>query len=104
MPQQIAEPVNTTSVKVDKESTDSNDVYKRTRERLELMKRVNGHFSNPQALNEMEREPAYKRKNVKLENVLASDDTNYSRYSLNSDADKNPAISKNNKFLHDRPD
>ncbi|GEM_PF-4817036 len=68
------------------------------------MKSMNHRISNPQALNEIEKEPAFLRKNVKLQNVLSSGDTNYSRYSLNGDQDKTPGLSKGNKFLHDRPD
>ena len=80
------------------------DIYKRTRERIDAMKSMNHRITNPQVLNEIEKEPAYLRKNVKLQNVLSSGDTNYSRYSLNNDQDKTPGLSKGNKFLHDRPD
>ena len=83
----------------------NSDIYRRTRERIETMKSsLNSRTLNPQALNEMEKEPAYMRKNVKLQNVLSSGDTNYSRYSLNNEQDKTPGLSKGNKFLHDRPD
>ncbi len=61
-------------------------------------------ISNPQVLNDMEREPAYKRKNVKLSNVLSSDDTNYSRLSLNEDGQQGTDLKNNNKFLHDKAD
>jgi len=84
--------------------TPDSDIYKRTRERIDAMKSMNHRISNPQALNEIEKEPAFLRKNVKLQNVLSSGDTNYSRYSLNGDQDKTPGLSKGNKFLHDRPD
>lgn len=79
------------------------DVYSRTRERLERMKQM-PHISSPQVLNDMEREPAYKRKNVKLSNVLSSDDTNYSRLSLNDEGPQGPDLKNNNKFLHDKAD
>lgn len=79
------------------------DVYSRTRERLERMRQM-PRISNPQVLNDMEREPAYKRKNVKLSNVLSSDDTNYSRLSLNEDGQQGTDLKNNNKFLHDKAD
>ncbi|MDN5201426.1 cell division protein FtsZ [Fulvivirgaceae bacterium BMA10] len=44
--------------------------------------------------------PAYKRRNVTLQNIPHSSDQHISRFNLNDDY----YISKNNKFLHDQPD
>ena len=44
--------------------------------------------------------PAYERKKVQLQNVPHSSEVNISRYNLNDDMH----ISKNNPYLHDRPD
>lgn len=79
------------------------DIYSRTRARLEKMKQM-PRISSPQVLSDMEKEPAYKRKNVKLANVLSSDDTHYSRLSLNDDGQQGPDLRNNNKFLHDKAD
>lgn len=55
-------------------------------------------------LNELENEPAYKRRNVKLEETPASDDNSLSKYSLFDDEKKNTEIKKRNNFLHDNVD
>jgi len=55
-------------------------------------------------LNDLEKEPAYKRKNVKLENVIPSEQNNYSRFTLSDDNNNRPEIRPNNSFLHDRVD
>lgn len=85
-------------------NTSEEDIYKRTRERIEKLKQLSYRASNPSMLNDLEKEPAYKRKNVKLENVLSSDQTNYSRFALNDDGNNRPEIRPNNSFLHDRVD
>ncbi len=55
-------------------------------------------------LNELENEPAYKRRNVKLDETPASDENGMSKYSLFDDEKKNPEIKKRNTFLHDNVD
>ncbi len=51
-------------------------------------------------VEEMEREPAFKRKNVDLKNTPRSEDDEMSRYTL----DEEPKLRKNNPYLHDRAD
>jgi cell division protein FtsZ len=51
-------------------------------------------------IEEMEREPAFKRKNVALKNEESSDDENMSRYTL----DEETKLRRNNPYLHDRAD
>jgi len=80
------------------------DIYKRTRERIEKLKQLTYRASNPSMLNDLEKEPAYKRKNVKLENVIPSEQNNYSRFTLSDDNNNRPEIRPNNSFLHDRVD
>ena len=59
-------------------------------------------------LNEMESEPAYKRRNVDLKDVKYSDDSSSSRYTLweniNDSGEKETGLSDNNSFLHDNVD
>jgi cell division protein FtsZ len=55
-------------------------------------------------VSDLEREPAYKRKNVKLENTQHSSESNVSRYTLSAEDDKKPQIRSNNSFLHDNVD
>ena len=55
-------------------------------------------------VNDLEREPAYKRKNVQLANVPDSSESQVSRLTLGENENKNVEIKSNNTFLHDRVD
>ena len=56
----------------------------------------------------MENEPAYKRRNVELDEVKESSDPSISRYTLweneDDNGDKQTGLSDNNSFLHDNVD
>jgi cell division protein FtsZ len=81
------------------------EMYKRSRERILRLKELNYKMSTPGGINDLEKEPAYKRRNVTLDNVPNSADSNISRLTLSmDDNDRNPEIRANNSFLHDRVD
>ena len=64
-------------------------------------------FQNPNALQELENQPAYLRRNKSLEEVPHSSDSNVSKYTVNSmnvNGENRPEIRKNNPFLHDTVD
>jgi cell division protein FtsZ len=83
-----------------KESARQELLRKRSVERIEKLKNLNGgHTNTPEAYKQME-VPAYKRKQVKLRDVPHSSEKNISRYNLNDDNQ----ILGNNKFLHDNVD
>jgi cell division protein FtsZ len=77
-------------------------------ERLERIKKATDKLRSPLGLNEMESEPAYKRRNVNLKDVKYSDDPSSSRYTLweniNDSGEKETGLSDNNSFLHDNVD
>jgi cell division protein FtsZ len=56
----------------------------------------------------MEREPAYKRKNIQLSDAQHSADSTVSRYTLSEETDENGErrveIKRNNSYLHDNVD
>lgn len=83
-------------------SSPEDEMYRRSRERIMRLKEVSYKMSSPNGLADLEREPAYKRKNVKLENVPNSGDSSISRYTLS--LDEKPELRQNNSFLHDRVD
>jgi cell division protein FtsZ len=56
------------------------------------------------SLSEMEKVPAFQRRNVKLDNSTPSSEENISRYSLGTDENDNPVINKGNTFLHEKLD
>jgi cell division protein FtsZ len=55
-------------------------------------------------LEELERQPAYMRRNVELDDVNASTENNISRYTLNAEPGTTPILKENNSFLHDSVD
>ncbi len=67
-------------------------------QRLKAMSMLN------KSQQEMENTPAYKRRNVELDESTPSQDSNISRYTLGSDSRKNPDIRSDNQFLHDNVD
>ena len=55
-------------------------------------------------IQEMENVPAYKRKEIALQQTPASDESQISRFSLMPDKEGNTEIRNNNSFLHDNVD
>ena len=93
------------TLSVSEELSKEEEMYKRSRERILRLKELNYKMSTPGGINDLEREPAYKRRNVTLDNVPNSADSNISRLTLSmDDNDRNPEIRSNNSFLHDRVD
>ena len=93
------------TTKAVEELSKEEEMYKRSRERILRLKELNYKMSTPSGVNDLEREPAYKRRNVTLDNVPNSADSNISRLTLSmDDNDRNPEIRANNSFLHDRVD
>ena len=61
-------------------------------------------FDNPQAINDMENEPAYKRRRVSLDDVDAARDANrMSSFTVGPDGER-PLGKTNNSFLHENVD
>ncbi len=94
-------PRNTQSAPEQKNQED--EMYQRSWDRIMRLKEAGLRHNSPSGLAEMEKEPAFKRRNVKLENTPASSDSSVSRYTLSLD-DNKPEIRPNNPFLHDRVD
>lgn len=62
------------------------------------------NFDNPKAINDMENEPAYKRRNVNLDDVAEMKGAkSLSRFVVGPD-DDNPLRESNNSFLHENVD
>lgn len=84
-------------------STPEEEMYRHSRERIMRLREVSMRLNSPTGLADMEKEPAFKRRNVKFENAPSSGDSNVSRYTLSVE-DNKPEINPNNSFLHDRVD
>ncbi len=80
----------------------------RAESRLNHMREVNMRLRTPNGLAEMEREPAFKRRNIELNDTPHSTDSNVSRYTLSEGNDENGQrqveLRRNNPFLHDNVD
>jgi len=86
-------------VRVEKE-----EQQRRMSDRVQKLKEMSLKLKTQAGLSEIENEPAYKRRNVQLDNVPHSSETQVSRYTLSENEDKKIEIRPNNSFLHDNVD
>ena len=75
----------------------------RADERRRKMKDFNYKF-NSSKIDEIEREPAYKRQGINLEETHHSSETTASRMSIGTDDNDDVKLRSNNSFLHDNVD
>jgi cell division protein FtsZ len=87
------------------EVNDTNpEVLRKSQERIKKLKELSMKIKTAQGLTDMEKEPAYLRKNVVLSNVTPSNESHVSRYTLGEDEEKKVELKQNNSFLHDNVD
>ena len=119
MTMKFAEPVNFEPVKeqpipepepeiiagADDNKTDESieEQLKKSRERIMRLKDLSMKLRSGN-IQEMENIPAYKRKEIALQQTPASDESQISRFSLLPDKEGNTEIRNNNSFLHDNVD
>ncbi|MGL4598610.1 MAG: cell division protein FtsZ [Bacteroidia bacterium] len=77
---------------------------KKAQERISKLKEISLKLKTTQGLSELENEPAYKRRNIDLENTPHSSESQVSRFTLTETEDKKIEIRPNNSFLHDNVD
>jgi cell division protein FtsZ len=77
---------------------------RKSRDRIMKLKELSYRIGNANSLTDMEKEPAYKRRNIKLDTVPHSSESNISRYTLTNEDEKKAEIRPNNSFLHDNVD
>ena len=75
---------------------------RRTEERKEKLKQFNYRFSQNSRVEDLEREPAYKRQEIDLD--APDNDASVSRTSLSMDSKDELQLRTNNSFLHDNVD
>lgn len=82
------------------------ELQKRSQDRKEKMKQFNYKFTNKlnQNIDEIEREPAYKRMGVELDNSTPSSENPQSKTVLGVDENDDLQLRSNNSFLHDNVD
>lgn len=85
------------------EEVNFEDQLLKTKERILRLKELSMKLKSTNGLQELENEPAYKRKQRALEDVPHSSDSQVSRFTLSFD-DGVTEIRSNNSFLHDNVD
>ncbi|AOW21624.1 cell division protein FtsZ [Urechidicola croceus] len=82
------------------------ELQNRSQDRKNKMKQFNYKFVNKlnKNIDEIEREPAYKRMGVELDQNISSSDVNQSRTTLSVDENDDLQFRSNNSFLHDNVD
>jgi cell division protein FtsZ len=76
---------------------------KRNMERMQRIQEYTSKLKKPNGLTEYEKEPAYVRRNIQLDNSKHSENENISRFGLN-DEDGETTLRGGNSFLHDNVD
>ncbi len=78
------------------------------KERLRNLREMSDRIKSPDGLSELEKEPAYKRRNVRLDQVPHSAESQVSRYTLteerDADGERRVELRPNNSYLHDNVD
>ncbi len=84
------------------------EMQKKSAERLNNIKNMANKLKSPTGFAELEKLPAFMRKNVKLEDTTHSSDSEVSRYTLseeeNGEGEKRTELKPNNPYLHDNVD
>jgi len=100
----IEETEEATDTEIDPINSPISEILKaRADERRKTMKDFNYKFNNAK-IDEIEKEPAYKRQGVNLEDVQHSSETTASRLSVSTDDNDDVQLRSNNSFLHDNVD
>ena len=77
---------------------------KLAQERIRKLKDITLKMKSPEGLAALEKQTAFERKNIVLENKTPSTESSVSRYTLSEGDDKKIEIRPNNSFLHDNVD
>ncbi|TNE54788.1 MAG: cell division protein FtsZ [Bacteroidetes bacterium] len=86
-----------------KGSLSPEDQQRLAQERLERIQQYTQRLKKVDGITELEKEPAYVRRNVKLDKSVPSKDSNISRFNISSD-ENGSSLKSNNSFLHDNVD
>lgn len=88
----------------EQETIEREEQIRLAQERIRKLKEITLKMRSPEGLAALEKQTAFERKNIVLENKMPSQESNVSRYTLSEGSDKKLEIRQNNSFLHDRPD
>ncbi|MBL7910467.1 MAG: cell division protein FtsZ [Bacteroidia bacterium] len=105
-----SEETHTISNENNNESTAEQDTISReeqiklAQDRIRKLKEITLKMKSPEGLAALEKQTAFERKNINLENKTHSTESNVSRFTLSEGDDKKIEIRPNNSFLHDNVD
>jgi len=80
------------------------EIEKKSQERIKKLKDLSVKLRTPHEIEELENTPAYVRRNVELNEVKHSSESEVSKFTLGEDENNQPEIKSNNSFLHDNVD
>lgn len=93
------------SIKASMQSKKSAQRVKSIQETQEKLRELRLNFYEmDDSIEELENEPAYRRKNIQIEGEKPSSEKKVSKYSLSDDKDNQTKLSENNPYLHDNVD
>ena len=101
--QPIAE-VEALSADQDKTDESIEEQLRKSKERILRLKDLSMKLRTTNGLQELENVPAYQRKQMNLQQIQHSSESQVSRFTLTSDQDGETGIRPNNSFLHDNVD
>jgi len=101
---QVEEEIEVPGLDDDKNDESIEDQLKKSKERILRLKDLSMKLRTTNGLQELENEPAYKRKQMQLQQVPHSSESQVSRFTLSSDDEGTTEIRPNNSFLHDNVD
>jgi cell division protein FtsZ len=96
--------LETSKADLENESVTREEQIKLAQERIRKLKEITLKMKSPEGLAALEKQTAFERKNITLENKTPSTESNVSRYTLSEGDDKKIEIRPNNSFLHDNVD
>lgn len=87
------------------DSFDTEEMQRKQLERLERLKGMNRRFNSPTNLAELENVPAFKRRNVNLDNMPHSSESTVTKFEVTGEetdenGNRRGGLSDNNEFLH----
>ncbi len=88
----------------DKDDASMEEQLRKSKERIMRLKDLSMKLRTTNGLQELENEPAYRRKQMQLQEVQHSSESQVSRFTLSNDKDGTTEIRPNNSFLHDNVD
>ncbi|MEI6764090.1 MAG: cell division protein FtsZ [Bacteroidota bacterium] len=78
-------------------------LFSKARERMDVLRSLSMKLKTQPGLEEIEKKPAYQRRNITLTDNNPSSESEVSRYTLGEDDDKKPGL-RSNSYLHDNVD